>query len=69
MNPVIAAAIAQGMAALIEIWRTSASKSPEWVPSPAEWDALLLLNEKSAEQYKEEAAALLGLPWPPPSLI
>lgn len=65
MNPIIAAAIAQGLAALIEIWRQNSNKPPEWVPSPEEWDAMLELNEKTALDYKKEAAELLGLPWPP----
>jgi len=67
MNPVLAAAIAQGLAALIEIWRLHANKDPFWVPSDEEWDAMLELNEKTIDQYKKEAAELLGLPWPPPN--
>jgi len=65
VNPVIAAAIAQAIAALVEIWRTNANKPPGWEPSDAEWTAMLALNEKSAAQYKQEAADLLGIPWPP----
>lgn len=65
MNPTTAAIIAQIAAALIELWRQTANKPEGWVPSAEEWDAVLALNEKTAEQYKQEAAELLGLPWPP----
>lgn len=55
MNPTIAIAIAQGIGALVEIWREHAGKPPEWKPSQQDWDALLVLNEKTAEDYKREA--------------
>lgn len=67
MDPITAAAIAQGISALIQIWRQIANKPPEWTPTPEEWDALLALNNKTADDYKKEAAAVLGLPWPPPA--
>lgn len=57
MNPIIAAAISQGVSALIEIWRQHASKPPEWTPSQADWDTLLSQNDKTAQQYKDEARA------------
>lgn len=66
IDPIVGAAIAQGIAALIEIWRANANKPPEWVPSPEEWDAMLAFNDvKTANQYKVEAAARLGIQWPP----
>lgn len=65
MNPTIALAISQGVAALIEIWRQHANKPPEWTPTAADWDALLALNDKTAADYKAEAAKQLGVQWPP----
>lgn len=65
MNPTIAAAIAQGLSALIQIWRENANKPPEWTPTAADWDELLATNTKTADDYKREAAALIGVPWPP----
>lgn len=56
MNPTLALAISQGITALIEIWRIHANKPQGWTPSQADWDALLLLNEKTADDYKKEAA-------------
>jgi len=67
MNPVIAAAISQGLSALIQIWAQNASKPAGWTPTQEEIDAMLKLNEKTADDYKAEAAALLGIPWPPQS--
>jgi len=61
MNPLIAAAIAQGISGLIEIWRVHSGKPAGWVPSPQDWDDMLVLNEKTAEDYKTEAAARLGV--------
>ena len=65
MNPLIALAIAQGINALIQIWRESASKPAGWEPTDADWDALLVFNSKTSDQYKQEAADRLGIPWPP----
>lgn len=65
MNPTIALAISQGIAALIEIWRQQADKPADWTPSDADWAALLAFNTKTASDYKAEAAARLGVPWPP----
>ena len=65
MNPLIALAIAQGIAALIQIWREAANKPAGWEPTDADWDALLALNSKTAAEYKQEAADRLGIPWPP----
>ena len=65
MDPVTAAAIAQGLSALLQIWAQAANKPPGWTPLQDEWDAMLALNTKTALDYKKEAAALLGLPWPP----
>ena len=59
MNPATAIAIAQGIAALIEIWRQHSNKPPEWIPTQADWEHLLALNEKTAQQYKDEAKAAL----------
>lgn len=68
MDPVIAAAIAQGLSALVQIWRQNANKPPEWVPTADDWDAMLILNDKTAEDYKREAAQLLGgTSTPPPA--
>ena len=65
MNPIIAAGIAQGISALIQIWREHASKPPAWVPTDQDWLDMLALNAKSSEDYKKEAADRLGIPWPP----
>lgn len=59
MNPTIAIAISQGIGALIEIWRQHANKPPEWTPSQSDWDALLVINQKTAQQYKDEARVAL----------
>jgi hypothetical protein len=60
MNPAIAAAIAQGVSALIEIWRNHSNKPKDWVPTAEDWDALLALNDKTAQDYKDEAKSQLG---------
>lgn len=65
MNPVAAAALAQGLAALIEIWRVNAGKPAGWTPSQQEWTDLLALSDKMPDDFKREAAERLGLPWPP----
>lgn len=66
MNPITASAIAQALLGLIEIWRQNANKPPEWVPSQQDWDDMLTFNDKTAEDYKREAAERLGIQWPPP---
>ncbi len=67
MNPTLILALAQSAAGLIDIWREHAGKSAGWTPSPVDWDDLLTLNDKSADDYKREAAERLGIPWPPPT--
>ncbi len=62
MNPTIAVAISQGIAALIQIWRENASHPPEWQPTDQDWNDMLALNEKPTEDYVKEARARLGLP-------
>jgi len=64
MNQILAMAIAQGAAAFIEIWRQHAGKPADWTPSQQEWADLLSLNDKTADDYKREAAERLGVPWP-----
>jgi hypothetical protein len=61
MNPIIAAAISQALAALIEIWRAHANKPPEWQPTAEDWAALRQANTKTAEDYEREAAVERGL--------
>lgn len=65
MNPVIASAIAQAVSGLIAIWRENANKPPEWTPTDQDWTDMLLMNEKTSEDYKKDAAERLGIPWPP----
>ena len=62
MNPAILDAIAAGITALIEIWRNHSGKPAGWTPTAADWDELLKLNDKTAQDYKDEAAAKLGTP-------
>lgn len=64
MDPVHAAAIAQILSAAIQLWGVNSNKPPGWIPSPEELAAMLKLNEKTSDDYKAEAAALLGIPWP-----
>lgn len=66
MNPLIIAAIAQGIGGLIEIWRLHANKPEGWTPTAQDWDDMLLLNDKTAEDYKAEARARLGILPPVP---
>lgn len=63
MDPTTATAIAQGVSALIAIWRQHSSKPADWQPTEADWSDLLALNEKTATDYKREAAARLGVAW------
>lgn len=65
MNQLIAFAISQGIAALIEVWRVHANKPADWIPTQADLTALLALNEKTAEDYKREARQALSDPLPP----
>lgn len=67
MNPLIALSISQGVAALLDLWRQHAGKPADWTPTETDWNDLLALNEKTAADYKREAAARLGVPWPPPN--
>ncbi len=62
MNPIIAASIAQGLAALLEIWRANAGHPVGWEPSDEDWDAMLKLNEKTAADYKREAGVTPDVP-------
>jgi hypothetical protein len=55
MSPIIAAAIAQGVSALIEIWRNHANKPAGWEPGPEDWAELRRGNAKTAEDYEREA--------------
>lgn len=64
MNPLVAIAIGEGLAALIELYRIHANKPEGWKPSPEDIANLLKLADKTAADYKREAAAALGLPWP-----
>lgn len=57
MNPIIAAAIAQGIAALMEIWSNHANKPKGWVPTQDDWNELMSLSNKTPDDYKQEAAA------------
>lgn len=61
MNPATLLAISQGVSALIEIWRQHANKPEGWTPTAQDWDDLLTLNNKTAEDYKREARERLGL--------
>ena len=65
MNPTIVIAIAQSVAGIIDIWREHAGKPAGWTPTAQDWDDLLKLTDKSAAEYKREAAERLGVPWPP----
>lgn len=55
MNPAVALMIAQGLAFFIEQWRLHANKPKDWVPTDADWNEMLALNEKTAADYKAEA--------------
>ncbi|MCW5554489.1 MAG: hypothetical protein KIS67_20315 [Verrucomicrobiae bacterium] len=63
MDPITAAAIAQGISALITIWRERANKPANWSPTEQDWLDMLALNSKTADDYKREAAARLGVQW------
>jgi len=62
MNPAAIYAVSQIIASAIEIWRQNANKPDGWMPTQADWDALLALNQKTAEDYVKEAQAALGTP-------
>lgn len=55
MNPIVAAAITQGIAALVEIWRVHANKPAGWEPTAEDWAELRRANAKTAADYEREA--------------
>lgn len=56
MNPIVAAAVTQGIAALVEIWRVHANKPAGWEPTAEDWADLRRANAKTAADYEREAA-------------
>lgn len=61
-------AIATGMSALLEIWRTHANKPEGWVPSAQDWaDLGVSVDESTPENEKAAARARLGIPPSPPA--
>jgi hypothetical protein len=65
-NPVVNAAVIALINATFEILRTHLNKPPGWKPSLVEWDALLnLIDTATPENVKAQAAAELGVVWPP----
>jgi len=60
MNP---ATIAQGILALLEVYRELTGKPAGWVPIGTDWDELEAWAKRTPEQIKAEARARrLGLP-------
>lgn len=60
MNPIVAAAITQGIAALIEIWRVHANKPMGWEPTAEDWAELRRANAKTAGDYEREGVESLA---------
>ncbi len=61
MNPATLLLVSQIVSSAIEIWRQNADKPEGWTPTPEDWDALLALNDKTAEDYIAEAKLRLGI--------
>lgn len=65
MDPATLALIATVIRTGIELWATHAGKEPGWTPTQQELDDILILNDKTPEEFYKEAAARLGVVWPP----
>lgn len=63
MDPVTAIAVANGISALLEIWRIHSNKPVGWTPSAGEINDLLSWADTTSADYKRNAAAKLGIPW------
>ena len=64
MDPLTAALAAQGVVALLEIYRIHASKPEGWTPSETDWAELEAFARKTPADIKREAAERLGVEWP-----
>ena len=60
MNPIVAAAVTQGIAALVEIWRVHANKPAGWEPTAEDWAELRRANAKTAADYERESVESLA---------
>ena len=66
MNQVTTAAVIGLVNAVFEILRTHLGKPEGWRPTEQDWDDLVIANaEATPEKEKADAAARLGIPWPP----
>ncbi len=65
MDPLTAALAAQGILALLEIYRMHANKPPGWVPTAEDWNELETWAHTTPEDIKRAAAQRAGVPWPP----
>lgn len=55
MNPATAALAAQGIVALLEIFRIHTGKPAGWVPTAADWDELEQWADRTPADIKREA--------------
>jgi hypothetical protein len=57
MDPLTVALAAQGIVALLDIYRIHAGKAADWKPSPADWDELEAWALRTPADIKREALA------------
>lgn len=66
LTPEQAAALSAILRGLIELWATHSGKPEGWIPTEADINDLLALNDKTPEDFYREAALRLGVVWPAP---
>lgn len=65
MNAAQAALIAGIIRGGFELWANHSDKPPGWQPTAEELSDILSLDEKTPEQFYQEAAERLGVERPP----
>ena len=64
MNPAAAAAltsgIAQGLVALLNVYRVQTGKPEGWIPGASDWDDIELWAMKTPEEIKAEGVQRVG---------
>lgn len=65
MNDTERAIIAAIIRGGLKLWGARLGKPEGWIPSSEEIAEIVLLNEKTPEEFYREAAERLGVAWPP----
>lgn len=60
MDPLTASLAAQGIVALLEIFRVHTGKPKDWVPDADDWNSLEAWADRTPADIKREAREALG---------